>query len=355
MSKIPFNEKELEVIGALSPVGFQFPPAPKFNTPVTPKENYMMMLEGKQPYWIPLTTDNQFFSPRLIVDNVVSGICIDGETPLITEDYSGTGFFGIEWEYIESAGGAMEKPGVRRLTDVCDWEKELVFPDLDALDWEASKKANEAWFERDDRLLEIRMLCGFWERLMSLVGVETAAMALIDDDEKECVKGLFDALCNFYDKLIDKYKTYYNPDIILMHDDWGTQRAPFFSPDTTREMLLPYMKQLVESCHKRGIKFELHSCGFNESNVSVMLESGVDIWTGQQMNDTKKLIEQYGDKMVFQVEAPIFMPGTPKEEIIKTAETFFETYKDCRTAFIVYFPDPTFHETIYKLSRAYYQ
>ena len=163
---------------------------------------------------------------------------------------------------------------------------------------------------------------------MSLLGVEEAAMALIDEDDKEDVKEFFDALCVFYDKLIDKYKTYFNPDIILFHDDWGTQRSPFFSAATTREMFLPYLSRLVESCHSRGIIFELHSCGFNEPNVPVMLEAGVDIWTGQQMNDTKKLIELYGDKLLFQVEAPVFLPGTPKEEIVKTAEAFFENYKD---------------------------
>jgi hypothetical protein len=142
MSKIPFQEAELNIIGGLSNASCQSPDAPRFNTPVTPKENYQMVLDRKKPYWIPFTTDIQFFSPRLIPDNVVCGIMIDGGEPLEAKDFSRTGFFGVEWEYIESAGSAMEKPGVRRISEINQW-KELEFPNLDAMDWEGARKLSE--------------------------------------------------------------------------------------------------------------------------------------------------------------------------------------------------------------------
>ena len=36
---------------------------------------------------------------------------------------------------------------------------------------------------------------------------ENAALALIDDDEKEAVHRLFDKLCDLYDALFEKYKS----------------------------------------------------------------------------------------------------------------------------------------------------
>ena len=108
---------------------------------------------------------------------------------------------------------------------------------------------------------QLGILSGFWERLMSLMDVEGAAVALIDEEQKAGVHRLFDALCNLYDEYIDRMVKHCDIDCVLVHDDWGTQNGPFFSLDTCMEMIAPYLKRMVESAHKRGLLFELHSCG----------------------------------------------------------------------------------------------
>jgi hypothetical protein len=37
----------------------------------------------------------------------------------------------------------------------------------------------------------------------------------------------------------ENVKKWFNADIVNFNDDWGSQRAEFFSVDTAREMLLP--------------------------------------------------------------------------------------------------------------------
>ena len=78
------------------------------------------------------------------------------------------------------------------------------------------------------------------------MGFEDAAVAIIDEDQQDALKELFDKLSDLYVKLVDKFVEYYNVDGFLIHDDWGTQRAPFFSVDVGREMLVPYMKKVTD-------------------------------------------------------------------------------------------------------------
>ena len=78
------------------------------------------------------------------------------------------------------------------------------------------------------------------------------------------MKALFSRLCEFYDHYFELLHRYLHPDVIEFHDDWGSQRAPLFSLETCREMLVPYLKRVVESCHKYGMIFQFHCCGKND-------------------------------------------------------------------------------------------
>ena len=132
-----FRPEELQIVGWNSPPFGGMPRSPKFNTPITPKENWQLVMEGKKPCWMPFSTDIQGFRPRIIPDNVVCGLVVDGGPPLGVEDYSGKGWFDTEWVYVPMVGGATVKPGAPQIEDINDWPSILRFPDIDAYDWEA--------------------------------------------------------------------------------------------------------------------------------------------------------------------------------------------------------------------------
>ena len=350
MSKVPFNEKELEVVGKFAlRHGSEIN---KYNTPVTQKENLLRALRKEEPLWTPISDSIQTFRPRIMPDNVVCGLVTDGEPPMSVSDYSGKGWFGTEWLYVEKVGGATVKPGAPQITDINKWEEVLVFPDIESYDWEASAKANEDWFSRD-RAVEVVMLCGIFERLMSLMDVSNAAIALIDDDQKPAVHALFSRLCDFYDTVIEKYHKYYKPDIVLMHDDWGHQRSSFFSVDTHEEMILPYITRIVESCHKRGMFYEQHSCGKIETMVPHMIKAGIDIWQGQDMNDKAELVNKYGDDILISVGPGRAMQQMPEEDQLRIAEEVFEKMKGKRYIAGIIGTEKT-NQRFYKLSRMSY-
>ncbi len=355
MNNIKFDEKELNVVGQCTNIfqrpGFLY--MPKLDTVITQKENFEIFLKREVPYWMPFYSNVQSMRPRIMPDNVVCGLVQDGEEILGHQDFSGKGWFDLDWVYVEHVGGATVRPGNPKIKDISKWKEIIKFPDIDSYDWEHSAEVNKKWFE-EDRLLECCMLCGFWERLISLMDVENAAVALIDEDEQEYVHELFDKLCDLYDKVIDKFQKYYNADIILMHDDWGTQKSTFFSEDTLQEMILPYMKRVVESCHKRGMKFQLHSCGKIETFVPDMIDIGVDMWWGQDLNDKATLAKKYGKYLAMTVDEPIILPTMSDEEVQKITYDFFETYKDLRVFVLPTSPDERFVKELYKLSREYY-
>ena len=242
----------------------------------------------------------------------------------------GSDIFGIQWKYIPVAGGSMVEPGHPFLSNVSEWKEKVKFPDIDSWDWEKSAEENRE-FLNTDKLVTIWIFNGLFERLISFVDFEAAAVALIDEDQQEDVKELFQALVNFYKKLLDKFTQYYRVDAVFFHDDWGSQRAAFFSLDTCREMLVPYMKQIVDHCHSLGLLFDFHCCGKNEMLVPAMIECGMDMWGGQPMNDKKKLVEEYGEDILIGVHDP-FMGGKPvpedDEELYRRVDEFLAPYAD---------------------------
>lgn len=355
-----FSEKELEIKGYNPPFTPGTSSSPILNYPIHPKENLNRLLEGKQPYWTPLLGmrgwDIHVFRPRMFPDNYATHLVYDGEPQIEYESMIQKGWFDLDWEYVAQAGGATVHPGNPKVPFAADWENYVTLPDIDALDWEGSAKINRDYLNTEN-IRQIAFLSCLWERLISLMDVENAAIALIDEDEQEGVHRLFDQLCILYDKMIDYAQKYYKIDMVLWHDDWGTQRSTFFSPEVHREMILPYMKRIIDSCHKRGLLFELHSCGLNETLVPNMIEAGVDLWCGQEVNDFEMLAHQYkNEQIIFGVPCPVFDENASLEDKKKAAEDLLKRYEGCKIAVnsLRSFPDFEFGCELYKQSRQHF-
>lgn len=363
MARPKFSEKEFDVIGmypgvecfAVMGTKFKVPESPKLNRPISVRENWKLLLDGKKPYWIPETgwifCDQIQFRPRLNPDNVANHQIFDGGPSIEYDDLGKvvhSSWFDLDWEWDYAVSGATVRPGNPKVPDINRWEEYVSIPNLDDMDWETYKKENQEYL-KIDKLRELGIQMSLWERLMCLMDVDNAAIALIDEEQKEGVHRFFDSLCNFYDDYIGRISELYDLDCIYVHDDWAHQRGPFFSADTAREMLLPYMKRIVESAHKRGLYFEHHCCGKAETLVPVMIEAGVDMWCGQPgVNDQDMLAHKYKDSpIVIGVGNPHVPKDASDEEIRKLAKDWVDRYQDCRVA-AVFGLDPDFGEPAYQ-------
>lgn len=360
-----FDPEEMKVVGNYPDYPTHFmvglpplPPHAKWNKPITPKENWRLLYEGKKPYWIPeagwFNCDVLIFRPRMHPDNAATHLVFDQEAQMSYDSDVQKGWFDLDWEWVEIAGGASVHPGNPAVTVINCWEEQVPFPSLDDLDWEACIAANKEYI-KTEKMLQAGMLSGFWERLMSLMDVDKAAMAMIDEDQQDGVHRLFDRLADLYVDYVDRLHQHFNIDSFLIHDDWGTQMNPFFSLDTCREMIVPYLKRVTDACHERGILFELHSCGKGEKLVPAMIEAGVDLWCPQIMNKYEELAHTYKDTGIIFGLTILPPPTDSEEEIRELAKDFVETYKDCRIALCDMGAGPVYTAAVYEYSRKAYE
>lgn len=352
MKKIPFSPSELKIVGHFPKTVAQGYLIDKYDTPISARENYMAFLHNETPMWMP-NGDLITFCPSIIPDNVARYGVTEGE-PYPKKD--GKDMFGVDWVYVPAADGCMVIAGHPLLEDVNDWEDKVVFPDISQWDWEGCAQRNKQFLADRDAPVFMTHYNGLFERLISFMDFENAATALIDEDQKDAVKALFSALCDLYIDIIDHEKKYFDMTGILFHDDWGSQRAPFFSLATYREMILPFVQRLTDHCHRKGIIFELHSCGCNEMLAEGIAESGIDMWRPQDMNNVDRLYELYGDKFKLGVRQPFFKPGTPDEEKIAAARRMVAKYNTPGKYVYTmsHFQDPVFRATLYEESRKAY-
>jgi len=313
--KIPFNEKELNVVARVPSFGGGT--IPIYDYPISTFELAKKNLLEHDPQWIMNGSEIGFFCPSVIPDHVARGFCFEA-FPTPREKFGGKDMFGLDWVYVDVAGGSMSDGHF--FDDANDWKDYIKMPDIEAWDWEGSAKANEAYLASGPKALWFLNGCWF-ERMISFMTFEGAAMALLDDEQEDAVKEMLHELTSLYMKIVDKcVEVYKDLPGFCIHDDWGSQMAPFFSEEVARNFFLPEMKRFVDHCHSYGKYVELHSCGKCESRCGVFVDAGFDSWTPMAMNDTAKLYEDYGDKIVISVVCTeLADPANATEEEMRAA------------------------------------
>jgi hypothetical protein len=343
---IPFEERELKIVDELPPFMPGMPGTPLRNTPIVWRENVIAMFQDKHPYWMPLPSDQ-----TMVICDLYNNTLGRGWGSDITDS------FGLEWEWVESAGGSIVRPGTGvLLEDVNEWKEKVKIPNIDEWDWEGAAEATKT----DRRIFTVMSFVnGFWfERLISFMEFAPAAMALLDDDQIPAIHELFAATTELGIKLVDKFCEYWPElDGFNVHDDWGSQQAPFFSREVADSLFLPYMKELVSHIHSKGRFATLHSCGHTEGRIETIIEAGFDQWDPQPMNDTQKLWEEYGEDIIISViPDPYDAATTSEEEQRERARAFADHFcvpgKPAQVGFYASpYLTPAFTDELYKTSR----
>lgn len=137
----------------------------------------------------------------------------------------------------------------------------------------------------------------FFERLWSLRGMENALTDFYTNPDE--VHKLFNALADYYCRVIERTSEELHADGIFTSDDIGTQNSPFFSNAIFEEFFMPYYKRIIEKAHSCGMHFWLHTCGNIESFIPYFAEIGLDVLHPIQKYtmDEKHIAEKYGDKI----------------------------------------------------------
>lgn len=385
MARESYNrEKEHTVIGTYPPIrgleiggtesGGYIPETPRYYRPIPVYENFkMLFFDRKTPYWIPecgwFLCDVNEFRPRQHPDNLANHQAIDGGDVV---DYQAqgkvyNGWFDLPLEWEAASMGATVRPGNPMLTDMNEWKTKLKMPNLDDLDWKAMEEMNREYLATD-KANQLGIQFGLWERMMNLMGVDNAAMALLDEDQEDAVHEFLDCLSDIYVDYITRVSKIGRIDSVMLHDDWGTANGPFFSLEVCRAFFVPPMKKIVDCCHRLGIVYEHHCCGNATKLVPAMIECGTDYWFPQpSINNLDQLIADYKDAPItFAVGSPFLPKGTSEEEVREMAAAWVKKYRDagilmCQDDSLNEDPRhdpnlyPIFADAVYEASRIAYQ
>ena len=309
MSVERFTTDEMEIVGTF-PGMFKLP---RFNTPITPRENLLRLYRGQTPMWIPMPGE-------------MATIKIDCDPENVARSPSGgVDGFGVEWVFVPVAGGAMVKPGTPKVPDMSEWEKYVSVPDPESWDWAGCYEKQKETFADPTLMRGVTFGSCLFERLIAVMDFAGAALALIDEDQKEGVHRFFRAVTDYRKKYYALCKKWFDPDCVNFNDDWGSQRAEFFSRETAREMLVPYVRESCDCAHELGMYIDLHCCGFVENFVPFFIEEGFDSWGGQPLNDKPKLKKMYPGRFIFThtIDIP---DDAPDEEMDAAVARFMEEF-----------------------------
>lgn len=356
---IEFSNQELRVTRVI-PKGRRIPDLSVYTYPVSERKAVAKFYAG-EPVWQLLGVESQLFTPHIIPDFISRGFVNEIRPFNADKEGGGPDMFGIDWVYVPIAGGSMEKEGSHLMEDANNWEKTIVFPDIDAWDWAGCAQENNDIYLTEEHHNQAWIQTGWFERLISFMGFEDAAVAMIDEDQTEAVAELFLRLSEFYIDLIDHYVEYFNYiDSFQIHDDWGSQNAPFFSSDTAAELIVPAMRMVTDHLHEKGLFGELHSCGCIEKMVPNFIDAGWDSWMPQTCNDTDRIYREFGDKIKIAPIAPPYPENATEEEQRAAAREYVRRY--CTTPgkatfFSMYdgaLLQPAYREELYIQSRKAY-
>ncbi len=118
--------------------------------------------------------------------------------------------------------------------------------------------------------------------------------------------------------------------------DFGTQRGPFISPKSFRELYMPFYKRINEKIHSlTKWKTFIHSCGGIYPLIPLMIECGFDILNPVQCSaegmDARRLKREFGKYLVFWgggVDTQRTLPfGTP-DEVYKEVRERIEIFNE---------------------------
>jgi hypothetical protein len=290
----------------------QAPPDLLGDRPITAKENLRRVFTGEKPCWIPVwNLDNQGVWPDAV-----------WEYPPYGED--GMDWFGTEWAMVEVAGGQMPKTGTRVISDFRKWQEEVKFPDLSAIDWAEDAKRQTARYN-PNRMHTFHAAEGIFERLHELMPFDETLMAFYD--EPALLHEWCGAMVRYKIDLFGHVFKYYDPiDYVIYGDDWGTQRAGFFSNEMFREFLMPHTKKIWDYVHSQGKFVELHSCGLTQQYIEEIVEMGCDAWTPQTNNDLDMLTQDYGERIALTIPIDGIETAATVAEARQLVRAFVDKY-----------------------------
>ena len=164
--------------------------------------------------------------------------------------------------------------------------------------WEEAIAAAEA-VDRNEQFVTTMITPGVFEQCHYLMEIQNCLVALYEYPDE--MHEIIDMYTDFELAYAEEICRHLHPDALAHHDDWGTQRSTFMSPEMFEEFFVPAYKQIYGYYKDHGVQVIVHhSDSYAATLVPQMIDLGIDIWQGvMRSNDIPAMLKEYTGKITF--------------------------------------------------------
>ena len=186
------------------------------------------------------------------------------------------------------------------IKDITHWKDYVKKPRATYSDaeWEPFLKQVEE-IDRNEYFVLPFIAPGIFEMTHYLGEIQNTLMNFFE--EPEAMKDLIKYLTEWEVELAEDICKHMKPDGVFHHDDWGSQRSTFISPEMFEEFILPAYKDIYGCYKENGADLIVHhSDSYAATLDPYMIDMGISIWQGvMTTNDIPSLIKKYGGQITF--------------------------------------------------------
>lgn len=251
---------------------------------LTEKQNYMMLMNGEIPEYIPkYDMMGWLINPSMF------------EKKITPEGYKMDEYGVLYTTTEESMGAGMPVPGKVFLPDITKWRDILKIPDISHVDWEKLAKKDLA--DRDPENKPVIISYGdIFIQLVNMMSFTEALCAMHEEPEE--VYEFFETLTRYYLEVEKNMIKHYKPDVYCILDDTAAANFPFISVDMYQRLVKPFHKAVADLALENGLKISMHCCGKCECFIDDWIDIGVSAWEpAQASNDLLGIKKKYGRKL----------------------------------------------------------
>ena len=142
---------------------------------------------------------------------------------------------------------------------------------------------------------------GLWENMRAAFGdIALYENMLLDP---EWIKDYCKTYTDLYKEEIEIcFSEVGKPDGLWFFDDLGYRGATFCNPKLYEELVFPFYDELIKLIHGHGVPVTLHTCGYTESVLDLIVQVGFDGLHPMEVkagNDPLRIADDYAEKLVF--------------------------------------------------------
>jgi len=184
--------------------------------------------------------------------------------------------------------------------DVAAWRDVVKAPKVDYpdADWAVIRDMAAA-VDRNEQFVTLMITPGVFEQLHYLMGMDDCLISFYT--EPEAIKELINYIVDYELAYLERLIKHTRPDAMLKHDDWGSQRSSFMSPEMFAEFIVPAYKKIYGFVKANGVEIIVHHSDSYAANlVPHMIEIDIDVWQGcLTSNNVPELVKKYGGRISF--------------------------------------------------------